>query len=461
MAKEDKFIVAVVLGSSKISAVAGIKEPDGAIKILAHVQESSAAFIRKGRVNNVNKMKACIASIKEKLEKKLQKGIGSVYVGIGGMGVHSVSNKVVRHFAEKTTITQEIVNDMKQSNLTTSTNEQDILESVVLEFKLGTQQTSDPVGIPCESIEARFLNIVGNSSIREDIRNCFKEVGLRVIKMPISVQALADAILNDTEKSSGCVLVDMGAETTTVAVYKNRLLRHMAVLPLGSANVNRDITSLQIEDPEAEELKKKYGQAIYDNNETKQETLTLNDGRTIPFTDFSALVEARVEEIIMNIDNQVKLSKYDKNSLIGGLFLTGGASEMKGLEQAFRTYTEFVTLKQKKEVSLPLRGNNIGDLKKDAGFITALAIIDQAVENCCIGDLGETNINLFEEENKRKEAEAAAAAAAEEAAQKAQEEQQKEGNDSELSEENENTEKEKKESKFKTLIRKLTDLVSE
>ena len=76
--------------------------------------------------------------------------------------------------------------------------------------------------------------------------------------MPITIQALSDIVLSDSEKSSGCAMVDMGAETTTVAVYKNKLLRHVAVLPLGSANVNRDITSLQIEDEEAEQLKLQY-----------------------------------------------------------------------------------------------------------------------------------------------------------------------------------------------------------
>ena len=71
--------------------------------------------------------------------------------------------------------------------------------------------------------------------------------------------AVANNILTGPEKRSGCVFVDMGSETTSVAVFKNNMLRHLAVIPLGSANINRDIMSLQIEDDEAEELKLKYG----------------------------------------------------------------------------------------------------------------------------------------------------------------------------------------------------------
>lgn len=98
--------------------------------------------------------------------------------------------------------------------------------------------------------------------MREEIRNCFRAAGITIADLPINVLAMADTVLTEPEKRSGCVLVDMGAETTSVAVYKNNLLRHMAVIPLGGANINRDIQSLQIEDDEAEQLKLKYGSAV-------------------------------------------------------------------------------------------------------------------------------------------------------------------------------------------------------
>ena len=75
MATPDNFIVAIEIGSSKVTAIAGKKEPDGGIKVLAQAQEPSTTFIRKGRINNINKMSQCILNIKERLEKKLQKNI--------------------------------------------------------------------------------------------------------------------------------------------------------------------------------------------------------------------------------------------------------------------------------------------------------------------------------------------------------------------------------------------------
>ena len=85
MATEDNFIVAIELGSSKVTGLVGRKQPDGAIQILASIQEPSASFIRKGRINNLNKMTSCATLIKDKLEKTLKKTISGCYGGVGGM----------------------------------------------------------------------------------------------------------------------------------------------------------------------------------------------------------------------------------------------------------------------------------------------------------------------------------------------------------------------------------------
>ena len=75
-----------------------------------------------------------------------------------------------------------------------------------------------------ESIEGRYLNIVANSSVKEEIRNCFHSANVAIADLPITVQALADTMLTESERRSGCVFIDMGAETTSVAVYKNNII---------------------------------------------------------------------------------------------------------------------------------------------------------------------------------------------------------------------------------------------
>lgn len=395
MATEDNFIVAIELGSSKVTGVAGRKQPDGAIEVLAFAQEPSTTFIRKGRINNVSKMTQCVANMKEKLEKQMQKSISRVYVGIGGMGMHTVANTVIRHFDAKMEVTQEMVDSISDENRATSNPDRDILEAVPQEYRLGTQLQTDPVGILTETIEGHYLNIVASSSVREELRNCFRTAGVAIADMPITVQALADAMLTEPERRSGCVFVDMGSETTSVAVYKNNLLRHLAVIPLGGANVNRDISSLQIEDEEAESLKLKHGSAMPDLNASERRTITLSDGRNIQYEEFCGLVEARVEEIILNINNQIKLSHYEKNQLLGGLIITGGASYMKDIDKAFTRHTGFEKIRFVRNIRLSLRSKSFGEINANGSCNAALALIDKGDINCCGGELGAVTIDLF------------------------------------------------------------------
>lgn len=393
---EDNFIAAIELGSSKVTAVAGRKEPDGAIRILAFAQEPSTTFIRKGRINNVSKMTQCIANMKDKLEQKMQKSVSRVYVGIGGMGMHTVANDVTRHFDSKIEITQEMVDAMCDDNRNSANSDRDILESVPQEYRLGTQLQTDPVGILTDNIEGHYLNIVASSSVREEIRNCFRNAGVNIADIPITAQALADVMLTEPEKRSGCVFIDMGAETTSVAIYKNNLLRHLAVIPLGGANINRDIMSLQIEDDEAEELKLKYGSAIAGNDTEGHAPITLRDGRHIKWEEFAGLVEARVEEIILNVKNQIALSKYDNSQLIGGLIITGGAAYMKDIDKAFIRDTQFEKIRFVRSLKMSLRSQDYPDLNKYGDCNAAIALIDKGEINCCGGDLGQPG--LFNDE---------------------------------------------------------------
>lgn len=419
MATEDNFIVAIELGSSKVTGVAGRKQPDGAIQVLAFAQEPSTTFIRKGRINNVSKMTQCIISMREKLEQKMQKSVSRVYVGIGGMGMHTVANTVARHFDSKVEITQEMVDAISDENRTSASADRDILESVPQEYHLGAQTTIDPVGILADSIEGHYLNIVANSSVREEIRNCFRTAGVTIADLPITVQALADSMLTEPEKRSGCVFVDMGAETTSVAVYKNNLLRHLAVIPLGGANINRDIMSLQIEDDEAEELKLKYGSAVQESDTDAHKPIALRDGRTIPYDEFMGLVEARVEEIVLNVKNQISLSNYDVSQLIGGLIVTGGAANIRNIDKAFTRDTKFEKIRFVRSIRIPLRTPDYPGLNNDGDCNAAIALIDKGEINCCGGDLGQPD--LFDDPKDAEPEPSAEELAAAEAKKKAEE----------------------------------------
>lgn len=419
---EKKFIVTVELGSSKVTAVAGRREPDGVISILASVQEPSADFIRKGRINNVSKMRAAVQKIRETLEQSIERkkrvSLKGAFVGITGMGMYTTKGIVRRTFAEKVEISQNDVDELREENQrSAATPDRDVLESVALEYRLGAQRQSDPVGIMTDSIEGEYLNVMAGTTMCSDVAACFEEGGLPVLKQPIAFEALADAMLADAEKRSGCVFVDMGAETTSVAVYKNNLLRHLAVIPLGGANVTHDISSLlQVDENEAEALKLRYGRAISAESDIETAAIVLQDGRSVSHSELAELIEARMEEILRNVKHQIELSGYGKGTLIAGVIFTGGAAQMRDCEKAICEFTGFDKVRHATHTRLSVRGGGV-DFNKDGSQNVAIALIDKCDDgevNCCAGEDDRSDI-FGGSGGNREQAEAEAAAAREKA----------------------------------------------
>ena len=146
---------------------------------------------------------------------------------------------------------------------------------------------------------------------------------------------MADSVLTEAEKRAGCVLVDLGAETTTVSVYYRDKLRNIAVLPLGSSNITKDLESLQMDEANAEAMKLKYSSAMTNEEDIDlNATLPIGDGRTVSSRLFIEVVEARILEIVENVKYLIPNELTDK--LLGGIVLTGGGSNMKNIEKLFR-----------------------------------------------------------------------------------------------------------------------------
>lgn len=430
MASEDNFVVAIEIGSTKVTAIAGRKQPDDALLVLACVQEPSVDFVRRGRINNIMKMKAALTSIKEKLERTLKKSVSQAYVGIGGMGMYSVKNSVPKTFTVKTEVSREVIDEIEKDNAASMSDEHKILGTIIQEYRLGAQVTQEPVGMIAERVEGRFLNIITRSEVVSNIQNCMDNAYLGIAGLPVSTLALADRMVPASERHSGCVFVDMGAETTSVAIFKNNVLRHLAVLPLGGRNITRDITSLSLDEAEAERLKIDFGCAVSENPDEVRNPIVTDSGRHINFDDFSSLVEARQEEIIKNVRHQIELSGYKRSELVGGIILTGGAANMRGIQKAFQRITDIETVRVVKSVDTTLRtATALGSgFNKDGSCNMAIALLEQGKENCCGGSLS-SGKDIFErnaqKEAQRKAAEEAAAEAQRKAEEEAAEAQRK------------------------------------
>lgn len=388
-----EFIVAIELGSSKMTGIAGKKNLDGSIQVLACVKENSSAFIRKGVVYNIDKTAQCLTNIINKLEKQLKTSITQVYVGVGGQSIRSIRNVITKDLSGETLVTQEMVIELMDANRNMKYADQEILDAAVQEYKVDSQYQLDPVGIQCSRIEGNFLNILQRKAFYKNLNKCFESAGIIVAEMYLAPLALADSVLTETEKRSGCALVDIGADTTTVSVYSKNILRHLVVIPLGSNNITKDIASLQMEESDAEKMKLKYGCAYTENNDIDNNMkYSIDQDRQVETRKFIEIVEGRLEEIIANVWCQVPEDYCDK--LLGGIVLTGGGSNMKDIEKAFRNYTHIDKIRIAKFVTQTITSNIADVTAHDGKMNTVLGLLAKGDINCA-GMEKDPNGDLF------------------------------------------------------------------
>ena len=387
------FIVAIELGSSKMTGIAGKKNLDGSIQVLACIKEDSSSCIRKGVVYNIDKTAQCLTNIINKMEGQLKTTITQVYVGVGGQSIRSIRNVISKDMDIETPISQDMVIELMDANRNMKYPDLEILDAAVQEYKVDSQYQLDPVGIQCSHFEGIFLNILQRKTFYKNLNNCFEAANISVAEMYLAPLALADSVLTETERRSGCALVDMGADTTTVSVYSKNVLRHLAVIPLGSNNITKDIASLQMEEADAEKMKLKYASAYTDNAEIDNNLkYSIDQDRQIEARKFIEIVEGRLEEIIANVWCQVPEEYCDK--LLGGIILTGGGSNMKDIEKAFQNYTHIDKIRIAKFVTQTIT-STLSDINAHDGKLnTVLGLLAKGDINCA-GDEFDPNGNLF------------------------------------------------------------------
>lgn len=331
----EEFIVAIELGSTKIVGVAGRKELDGSFSIIAVAKEDASACIRKGVVYNIDKTVTCIKNIVGKLENTLKHKIARVYVGVGGQSLRSIKNVVGKDLPTNTIVSVDMIDELRDTNRNMPYPDMEILNAAIQEYKVDNQLQIDPVGIPCQHLDGNFLNIVWRKSFYSNLNKCFELANLKIAELRISLLTLANNVLTEAEKRAGCVLVDLGADTTSVAVYHKNILRHLAVIPLGGNNITKDIASEQIDEEVAERMKLKYGNAwSTENTNGTSESISIDNDRSIDKLRFNQIVEARTEEIVLNVMHQIPYE--NSNNLLGGIILTGGGANLKNIEAVFR-----------------------------------------------------------------------------------------------------------------------------
>jgi len=378
---QSKYIVAIDLGTSHLVGMVGIKNEQGKLSILADEVDDATSCIQRGNILKVNDTAHRIRHLLRKLQNKLSSKltdskIDKVYIGIGGQSLHSVEHFEMRTINTNAVVTDEDIQKLDEQCKAYKLDKHDVLFITPPTYYVDGKMTESPVDLPCKRIEAHYKLIVGQPSVRKHIVSCFDLFNdIKLAGIIVSPLSLAETMLGKDEKELGCAMIDFGAGTTSVVVYKRNKLVHLCVIPLGSDLITKDLTNLPFVESDAERLKVKYGSAIAIKD---KENPVLSDAKVaIGLREFNTVVEARTQEIVENVYAQVKLSKVD--SLGAGVLLAGGASLLNNLQ-------ELVQERLRQDVRYSTIQNewmeNEDDRMGNPLYMTAISLLIKGDENC-------------------------------------------------------------------------------
>lgn len=345
---ENKITVGLDIGTTKIVAIIGQKNDHGKIEVLG-MGKAKSLGVKGGVVNNITQTVTSIQEAVREAEQNANLKVENVVVGIAGKHIRSLhhSDYVTRENPEA--VIEDYDLQLLEDNvkkLAMMPGEQ-IIHALPQEYKIdGQSNIREPKGMHGSRLEANFHIVVGQVASIKNIFRCVTDSAIEVRRITLEPLASADAVLSDEEKEAGVVLVDIGGGTTDLAIFKDGLIRHTAVIPFGGNVITDDIKEgCSIIERQAELLKIKFGSAWPAENKQNEIVsipgLRGREPKEISLRNLSKIIHARVVEIIEQVYLEIKNYGYDdKNKrLIAGIVLTGGGSQLKHIKQL----VEYVT----------------------------------------------------------------------------------------------------------------------
>ena len=324
--EKNQYIVALEIGSSKIVGAIAEKTSAGYLSVKHLQEERHLNSVRYGIVQNVENIKSSINRILKNLEGMVDGRITQVYMGVSGRSLHSIVSEVNRSVGSTEPITKELIDRIIHEATSTPIRNHDTIDIVPRTFYVDKVETINPVGQFGSSIKIRVNLIVAKPSLKLNL-NRLMTFGIPVKDYIVTPLAVAEQILSESDRELGCMLVDMGAETTTVAIYRNKALIYLNTLPLGGRNLTRDVmTGLNVLEETAENVKKNINNPLDPNNVSN----VVIEGLNAP--EAANYISARTGEIIANINQQLANAGVSSDQ-IQSIVLIGGGAHLGGLQQ--------------------------------------------------------------------------------------------------------------------------------
>ncbi len=387
MENRDNIAVGLDIGTTKIVAMIGKKNEYGKLEILG-IGKAKSLGVARGVVNNITQTIQSIQQAVTEAQENSGYKINDVVVGIAGQHIRSIQHTdyISRSNSDEVITEQDIQFLIDQVNKLAMLPGEEIIHVLPQEYKIdGQSEIKEPIGMYGSRLEATFHVVVGQASSIRNIVKCVQSTGIELSGLTLEPLASADAVLSQEEKEAGVALIDIGGGTTDLAIFKDGIIRHTAVVPFGGNVITEDIKQgCSIIEKQAELLKMKFGSAWPGENKDNEIVsipgLRGREPKEISLKNLSKIIHARVVEIIEQVFAEIKAYGHDepKKKLIAGIVLTGGGAQLQHIKQLVEYITGMDT-----RIGYPnehLAGNSNVDISSPL-FATAVGLVMKSITN--------------------------------------------------------------------------------
>jgi cell division protein FtsA len=339
MAKSERYVVGIDIGTTRICCVVGEIKEDGAVHIVG-LGESVSRGLRKGLVVNLDATVEAVKSAVEEAELMSGLNVESATVGIAGGHIRSFNSRGVIAVSgkDRTVSDDDVRRVMEAARAVSIPHDREILHVLPQEFVLDDQNgIANPVGLVGSRLEANVHIVTAATTSVQNLVSCVNRAGIEVRDTVLEQLAVAESVLSEDEKELGVALIDIGGGTTDLAIFEKGSLWHTAVLPVGGDHFTNDLAvGLRTPIPDAERLKRKYGCAlaslIQENDAIEVPTVGGRKPRLLSHRVMAEILQPRADEIFTLFHEEILRAGFEK-LLNAGVVLTGGGCLLTGVTE--------------------------------------------------------------------------------------------------------------------------------
>lgn len=341
---KERIITGIDIGSTKISTIiASLSE--GKLSVIGVSGAVESKGINRGYVVDIDDTVESISQSLDRAERMAGVSVSSAFITVSGSHIKTQnSHGVVAVSNQNAEISKEdVVRVTEAAQAVSLPSTEDIIHVIPRDFKVDSQEgVRDPVGMSGIRLEVETNIIYGSTTSMRNLAKCVDQVGVEVSDMVYTGLASAEAVLTDTEKELGTILIDIGGGTTSFIAYIEGSPVHASVLPIGAKFVTHDLAiglRTRLEEAEKIKLKLSYGQSSYMtiNKTTEDDFLDVSEfgleEDKMPKSFLYDVIEARLNEIFKLIALELETSGLTKK-LPAGAVITGGGALTAGLEKS-------------------------------------------------------------------------------------------------------------------------------